>query len=110
MADVESSPAAETCGSSRAASDATADRASFAGTSSCWNAPAGTGSNGLGTREPAETGRTTRARAAVSTDPTTHLGGRTRREPYHRYRVARDARDLPYQLRVLAHAPRWAGC
>ena len=35
----------------------------------------------LGAREPARPGSATRARAAVSTDPTTNLWGRTRREP-----------------------------
>ena len=58
------------------------DRDSSAGIVSCWNAPAGMGSIGLGAREPARPGSATRARAAVSTDPTTNLGGRTRCRPY----------------------------
>jgi hypothetical protein len=40
------------------------------------------GSIGVGTREPARPGSATMARAAVSTDPTTSLEGRTRRRPY----------------------------
>jgi len=56
------------------------DREAFAGTVNCWKAPAGRGSIGLGAREPARPGSATRARAAVSTDPTTNLGGRTRVE------------------------------
>jgi hypothetical protein len=54
------------------------DRISSARRSSGWNTLAGTGSIGLGTREPAKPGSATRARAAVSTDPTTSLVGRTR--------------------------------
>ena len=51
------------------------DRGSDAVTESGWNAPAGTGSTALGAREPASPGSATRARVAVSTDPTTvHLG------------------------------------
>ena len=40
------------------------------------------GSIWVGTREPARPGSATMARAAVSTDPTTNLEGRTRRRPY----------------------------
>src|SRR5687768_12256776 len=54
-----------------------ADDASGAGTESDWNATAGTGSMALGTREPARPGSAARARAAVSTDPTTNHLGRT---------------------------------
>src|SRR5918994_7907680 len=54
-----------------------ADDASDAGTESDWNATAGTGSMALGTREPARPGSAARARAAVSTDPTTNHLGRT---------------------------------
>jgi hypothetical protein len=54
------------------------DRTRDAETESGWNALAGSGSSGLGTREPARPGNATRARAAMSTDPTTNLLGRTR--------------------------------
>ena len=50
---------------------------SDAGTESDWNATAGTGSMALGAREPARPGNAARARAAVSTDPTTNHLGRT---------------------------------
>src|SRR5687767_9888061 len=50
---------------------------SDAGTESDWNATAGTGSTALGAREPARPGSAARARAAVSTDPTTNHLGRT---------------------------------
>jgi hypothetical protein len=56
----------------------TVDRVRFAGTESGWKALAGSGSIGLGTREPERPGSATRARAAMSTDPTTNLLGRTR--------------------------------
>ena len=59
------------------------DRASDAGTEYGWNAPAGTGSTALGTRDPARPGSETRARAVLSTDPTTnHLGRTIGRERY----------------------------
>src|SRR5689334_23091332 len=53
------------------------DRASRAGTENGWNAPAGTGSTALGTREPAKPGSDTRARAVLITVPTTSNLGRT---------------------------------
>jgi hypothetical protein len=53
------------------------DRVSDAGTEYGWNAPAGTGSAALGTRDPARPGSATRARAALRTDPTTNHRGRT---------------------------------
>src|SRR5689334_7625343 len=53
------------------------DRASRAGTENGWNAPAGTGSTALGTREPARPGSDTRARAVLITVPTTSNLGRT---------------------------------
>ena len=56
---------------------------SSAGTEYGWNAPAGTGSTALGTREPARPGSETRARAVLITDPTTnHLGRTIGRERY----------------------------
>src|SRR5918994_5288061 len=70
-----------------------ADDASDAGTGSDWNATAGTGSMALGTREPARPGNAARARAAVSTDPTTnHLGRTIGGERYDD--AARHARQL----------------
>jgi hypothetical protein len=54
-----------------------ADDVPDAGTDNGWNAPAGTGSMALGAREPARPGSAARARAVVSTDPTTNHLGRT---------------------------------
>jgi len=53
------------------------EREPFAGTGSDWNALTWRGCTGLGAREPATPGSATRARAAMSTDPTTNLLGRT---------------------------------
>src|SRR5262245_23537520 len=97
----------ETCAESRAPIDAV-DRDSSAGIVSCWNAAAWTGSIGLGVREPAKPGSATRARAAVSTDPTTNLGRRTRLGPYHTDGGDRGAGDLRCPLRLIAHAPSGA--
>src|SRR5688572_10458493 len=59
------------------------DRIADAGIEYDWNAPAGTGSTALGTREPARPGSETRARAVLITDPTTnHLGRTIGRERY----------------------------
>src|SRR4029078_6660460 len=64
------------------------DRASRAGTENGWNAPAGTGSTALGTREPARPGSDTRARAVLITVPTTNNLGRTiGRERYAAHRT-----------------------
>src|SRR6186997_2974465 len=58
------------------------DPGAFARMESCWNALAGTVSIGTEVREPTRPGSATKARAAVSTDPTTNLLGRTRPRPY----------------------------
>src|SRR5438046_2363206 len=66
------------------------------------------GSIGVGTREPARPGSATMVRAAVSTDPTTNLEGRTRRRPYARSAaIARLPRRPPHaKPRIVARPHR----